>query len=173
MLQKYNVSRIIVVPSLLRSMIETAEPTLRDMVPLLRCWACSGEALPWSLMRLFFEQGCTNWTLMNLYGTTTEVAGDISCATFTHDDVLALDSSESREGTSHNSNSTVVAHIGKPILNSEILILDPVTLAVMGEEQLGEIFCTGASLAWGHYQQPDQGQPRGAAGSGGSAAGEW
>ena len=71
----HRVTRLIVVPSLLRVLLQAPRPLAEALLHLRLCTA-SGEALPWALARAFLRAGPVR--LLNLYGST-EVAGDVTC----------------------------------------------------------------------------------------------
>ena len=103
-LQEFDVSRLVLVPSLLRALLDMhgegeQRRTFGNVLPALRYLSCSGEALPWTLLHDFFAEptttktnitttapttttATTQLTLLNLYGST-EIAGDVTCAVFT------------------------------------------------------------------------------------------
>jgi amino acid adenylation domain-containing protein len=132
-LAERHVTRIVLVPSLLRAMIE-AEPRLGAHLPHLRLWVSSGEALGRGLARRFRE-AVPYGILLNLYGSS-EAAAD--SAFHEVEDVDALDT----------------VPIGRPIDNTEIYILDrsrqPVPIGVPGELYVG-----GDGLARGYLNQPE------------------
>ena len=133
MLHANQVSRMTVVPSLLRTLLYLREP-LGVRVPSLRLCACSGEALPVGLARQFLEETPAG-TLLNLYGCS-EVAGD-SCYY------------EMKPGWDGPR-----VPIGRPIRNTTVHILDPpgaiVPIGVPGEIFLG---CKG--LARGYLSRTE------------------
>lgn len=133
MLSKQNVTRITLVPSLLR-MILALEVDLQDKLPKLQHWTTSGEALSSELVEAF-RQRLPHTLLLNLYGSS-EVAADV-----THSEVL-------RE------NGFTSVPIGKPITNIQIYLLDsdlqPVPLGATGELYVG-----GAGLSRGYHKRPD------------------
>ena len=75
-LAREHVTRIVLVPSLLRTLLDYA-PQLDARVPELRLWSCSGEVLPADLAKRF-RQGFGEATLLNIYGSS-EVAADVTC----------------------------------------------------------------------------------------------
>ncbi|MGE0492472.1 MAG: condensation domain-containing protein [Vulcanimicrobiota bacterium] len=77
-LRRQRVTRLLVVPSLLATLLESSLD-----LPALKLVVSSGEALPSSLARLFARR-LPQARLVNLYGST-EVAGDI---TWSHDSSL-------------------------------------------------------------------------------------
>lgn len=72
-LAREGVTRIVLVPSLLRMLLEQA-PQLQERVPKLKLWTCSGEVLPTDLVGRF-RAGFPEARLLNLYGSA-EVAAD-------------------------------------------------------------------------------------------------
>src|SRR3982074_878159 len=74
-LAEQRVTRIVLVPSLLRALLEHA-PNLGERVPELRLWTCSGEVLTWELARRF-RKGYPKAKLLNIYGSS-EVAADVT-----------------------------------------------------------------------------------------------
>ena len=129
----HNVTRIVVVPSLLRVLLDTYSD-LQQSVPLLRLWTASGETLSVELCRIFRERLPTS-KLLNLYGSS-EVAADVTwCDTTQLQEPLASIS------------------IGRPIANTQIYLLDTygefVPFGMPGEVHVG-----GTGLAHGYWQQP-------------------
>jgi amino acid adenylation domain-containing protein len=128
-----HVTRIVVVPSLLRALLETYDD-LGDRLPRLTLWVTSGEALSPELLRPFRKQ-LPHSRLLNLYGSS-EVAADVTC----------YDTAATR---SHSS-----VPIGRPIANTRVYILDrhgePVPVGVPGE-----LYVAGAGLARGYLNRPE------------------
>ena len=124
-----RVTRLVLVPSLLRVILETSEDLAQQLKSLRYC-VCSGETLTAELARSFRER-VPHAILLNLYGSS-EVAAD----------VLYYEVSN-KEGL-HN------IPIGKPIANTNVFILDsnfePVPLGV-----LGQIYVGGDGLARGYW----------------------
>ncbi|HEX6547667.1 MAG TPA: amino acid adenylation domain-containing protein [Candidatus Dormibacteraeota bacterium] len=131
-LRREEVTRIVLVPSLLRSLL-AAEPELGTGLPALRTWVTSGEALPGDLAARFLEAH-PEALLLNLYGSS-EVAAD---ATF-----YEVESARPEEPVP----------IGRPIANTRVYLLDrnlrPVPIGVRGE-----IFVAGDCLSAGYIHQP-------------------
>ena len=123
-----RVTRLVLVPSLLRVMLDTGEDLAQQLKALRYC-VCSGETLPPDLAKSFREQ-VPHATLLNLYGSS-EVAADV--LSYEVNDVEDLSP----------------IPIGKPIANTNVFILDgnfqPVPLGV-----LGEIYVGGEGLARGY-----------------------
>jgi non-ribosomal peptide synthetase component F len=74
-LARHGVTRMVLVPSLLRALLEHA-PDLGQRVPKLKLWSCSGEVLSADLARRFRE-ACPEAKLLNIYGSS-EVAADVT-----------------------------------------------------------------------------------------------
>lgn len=127
-----KVTRLVLVPSLLRVMLETG-PELRHMLGNLRYCVCSGETLPVELATMFREQ-LPSTTLINLYGSS-EVAADVTCCEV------------------HDTDELTNIPIGRPIANTDVYILDsnfqPVPVGVPGEICVG-----GEGLARGYLNRP-------------------
>jgi surfactin family lipopeptide synthetase C len=129
-----NVTRIVLVPSLLRILLKTYD-VLQLQLPKLKLWVSSGEALSSDLL-VEFRQSLLDSTLLNLYGSS-EVSADVTCYSISPQASL----------------STSVL-IGRPIANTQIYILDannrPVPIGV-----LGEIYISGDQLARGYLNRPE------------------
>ncbi|HEX8558420.1 MAG TPA: amino acid adenylation domain-containing protein [Pyrinomonadaceae bacterium] len=128
-IKELQVTTLHFVPSMLQAFLE--EPAVGDCRSLRRV-ICSGEALPASLQRRFFERlGCE---LHNLYGPT-EAAVDVTYWACRRDDARRT------------------VPIGRPIANIEVYLLDarlsPVPVGVPGELHIG-----GVGLARGYLRRP-------------------
>ena len=130
-LSKQKVTRLVLVPSLLRAILD-AFPDLDRRLPQLKYWICSGETLPIELCQQFREQ-MPQRVLINLYGSS-EVAADVTWYDATH--------------------CVEKVPIGRPIANTQIYLLDrnlqPVPIGVPGE-----IYVGGDGLAKGYLNRPD------------------
>ena len=132
LLVHHQITRIVLVPSLLRALFETFDD-LDTRLPYLTLWFVSGEALPTDLAERFHATlpGCA---LVNLYGSS-EVAAD---ATWYE---------------THPRESSPIVPIGRPIANMRAYVLDAhrelVPVGVPGELYLG-----GAGLAHGYLHRP-------------------
>ena len=133
-LAEWKVTRLVLVPSLLRDVLEV-DGDLQQRLASLRICVSSGEALSNTLCGLFRER-LPNAILLNLYGST-EVAADVTA--------YAIDGREPGLAT---------IPIGRPIANTQIYLLDShlqrVALGVPGE-----LFVAGAGLARGYLNRPD------------------
>ena len=132
-LATHGVTRIVLVPSLLRVLLENCGD-LRAKVPQLRIFISSGEALSLELSQRF-RRMLPDARLINLYGSS-EVAADVTCCDTT-EDVLPT-----------------YIPIGRPIANTQVYVLDaqrqPVPISVPGELYVG-----GAGVARGYLNRPE------------------
>jgi amino acid adenylation domain-containing protein len=133
LLAREQVTRIVLVPTLLRVLLEHA-PDLNTRLPMLKLWTVSGEYLPLDLAKKFRDV-LPEAVLLNLYGSS-EVAGD---ATFY--EVGELD-------------GLAAIPIGKPIANTRAYILDdfvqPVPIGVHGT-----LYVSGDCVSKGYWRRPD------------------
>lgn len=140
-LQKYEIERLVLVPTLLKSLLIYLW-LKRDssLLHRLKLWVCSGEILPVSLANEFFDYfGETGHLLCNFYGST-EITGDITYFVC-----------ENKEQIQNYIN----VPIGKPIFNTIIYILDSIKNPVkIG--MTGELFVAGANLAHGYVNGRDK-----------------
>jgi amino acid adenylation domain-containing protein len=132
-LAKHRVTRLVLVPSLLRALIDSHSSGDLSL-PELKYWIASGEPLPRALARELLKQ-IGKGTLLNLYGSSEDGA-DVTCHEV-----------ESADGASP-------LPIGRPIANTRIYILDsqgePVPVGVAGELYIG-----GAGVARGYLNRPE------------------
>ena len=131
-LGEFNVSRILLVPSLLRVILEHV-PMLDRRIPQLRTWLVGGEALTRVLAEEFAAR-LPFAELINFYGLTE---GDASAYTI-------------RSGIP----PAHTVPIGKPIRNTRVYILDPF-LQPVPPGAPGEICIAGAGLAQGYLNRPE------------------
>jgi len=126
-----KVTRLVLVPSLLRVMLEL-NGNLAQQLGHLRFCVCSGETLPVELAAMFQEQ-LPRTLLINLYGSS-EVAADVLCYEAGPTDALTT------------------IPLGRPIANTSVYVIDanfqPVPLGVLGEICIG-----GEGLARGYFKQ--------------------
>lgn len=133
-LAQHQVTRLVLVPSLLRVLLDL-DPDLQQRLPTLKLWVSSGEALPFDLLQMFRER-LPDSTLLNLYGSS-EVAADVTSYRVNPQDAV-----------------TPPVLIGRAIANTQLHVLDqglrPVPLGVPGE-----LYVAGAGVARGYLHHPD------------------
>lgn len=132
-LSRNEVTRITVVPSLLR-MILDLDIDLQAQLSKLKYWTTSGEALSGELLEAFSKR-LPNAVLLNLYGSS-EVAADVTW--------WQMD----------QQHDSATVPIGKPIANTKIYLLNS-DLQQVPVGAAGELYVEGASLARGYHQRPD------------------
>jgi amino acid adenylation domain-containing protein len=134
MLAVHRVTRIILVPSLLRALLDTYGD-LQARLPHLKLWFAGGEALSSDLWQRF-QQCLPHSRLINLYGAS-EASDDTTCY-----------------DTSLISHQLSCVPIGRPVANTQVYVLDqhmqPVPLGVPGELYVG-----GAGLTRGYLNSPE------------------
>ena len=133
-LERHQVTRLVLVPSLLRVLLNAHED-LRLRLPRLKTWVSSGEALTPELCQRF-RKLMPGSLLLNLYGSS-EVAADATVF-----DVRGLEAAPR------------CVPIGVPISNMKAYVLDD------GMRQVpngipGEIYVGGEGLARGYLNRPD------------------
>jgi acyl-coenzyme A synthetase/AMP-(fatty) acid ligase/acyl carrier protein len=129
-LRRHKVTRLLAVPSLLRSLLDSGREIGLEL-PHLKLWFASGEPLPRDLADRF-AAFVPDGTLVNLYGSS-EVAGDVTVGWVT-------------PGSSS-------VDIGHPIANTQIHILDD-ELEPVPRGVPGRIYAAGANLARGYLRRP-------------------
>ncbi|MFT3769045.1 MAG: amino acid adenylation domain-containing protein [Minicystis sp.] len=131
-LRDARVSRLVVVPSLLRALLDVA-PDLGARLPDLAIVVTSGEALPPDLAARF-HRAMPGRTLLNIYGST-EVSADATWAEVPDDPGAGVT-------------------IGVPIANTRAHVLDaaghPAPFGVPGELAIG-----GDAVTLGYLDRPD------------------
>ncbi|TMC15872.1 MAG: amino acid adenylation domain-containing protein, partial [Chloroflexi bacterium] len=133
LLERHAVTRIVLVPSLLRVLLDD-EQDLQTQFRRLTYWVSSGEPLALDLAQRF-AQSLPAKTLINLYGSS-EVTADVTCY-----EVESLDQESS-------------VPIGRPIANTEVYLLDSAfQLVPIGVP--GEVYIGGANLTRGYWQRAD------------------
>ncbi|QLH48433.1 MAG: amino acid adenylation domain-containing protein [Candidatus Accumulibacter cognatus] len=139
LLAEYRVTRMMLVPSLLRMLLDAHEVSnapnqLAARLPLLREWCIGGEPLSTELARRF-ARALPGRLLLNLYGLSEAF------------DACFFDAGQLAD------RDTLVP-IGRPLANVQAYILDahrqPVPVGVIGELYVG-----GAGLARGYLGSPE------------------
>jgi amino acid adenylation domain-containing protein len=131
-LETNKVTRLVLVPSLLRVMLELGEDLAQQLGNLRFC-VCSGETLPVELATSFRKK-LPQTLLINLYGSS-EVAADVLC--------YEVDETEGLAGIP----------LGRPIANTSVYILDS-NFQPAPVDVPGEICISGEGLARGYLNQP-------------------
>ncbi|XP_063703822.1 beta-alanyl-bioamine nonribosomal peptide synthetase ebony [Culicoides brevitarsis] len=139
-LEKYKIERLVLVPTLLRSLLLYL-PLQNDknLLKSLKIWVCSGEPLSLALAKEFydfFEQG--QHILCNFYGST-EVMGDVT--------YFVCESKKQLEALEK-------VPIGYPVDNTVIYLLDG-DFRPVKSETVGELFVAGMNLAQGYVNGRD------------------
>ncbi|HYP26492.1 MAG TPA: amino acid adenylation domain-containing protein [Blastocatellia bacterium] len=132
-LSENGITRLVVVPSLLRVILDS-RADLQGALPRLKYLVTSGEALPAELLQRFRQQ-MPESLLLNLYGMS-EASADSTC----------YDSSKGEP--------VATVPIGRPIFNTRAYLLntyfEPVPVGVPGDLYVG-----GVGLARGYLNRPD------------------
>jgi amino acid adenylation domain-containing protein len=133
LLSRHKVTRIVLVPSLLRFLLDGI-PDLTARLPDLKLWTASGEVLPLDLARQF-RAALPSARLLNLYGSS-EVTADVTC--------------HEVEGTE----GLASVPIGRPISNVQVFILDE-RKNLVAPLVAGEIHVAGTCLARGYWKNKE------------------
>ena len=132
-LAENSVTRAVVVPSLLRVILDS-RADLQGVLWGLKYCVTSGEALPVELLERFRQQ-MPGSLLLNLYG-------------------MSEASADSTYYDSSNGGSIAGVPIGRPIFNTQVYLLngylEPVPVGVPGDLYIG-----GIGLARGYHNRPD------------------
>lgn len=135
MLASRGITRLVLVPSLLAALIETAGHT-GTLLPHLRYITASGERLPSELARRVPELA-PDAVLLNLYGSTEMAADATYCVV--GPEALTRD----------------IVSIGKPLGRMRVHVVDEEMRPVgIGEE--GELCVSGPGVARGYHDKPTQ-----------------
>ena len=133
-----QISRITLVPSLLRALIQVKRNKELDISSLQYIF-CSGEDLSYQLADEFYTT-FRKVVLVNIYGST-EVSADVTCYQLP----------ENRDTRGYRSERTP---IGKPIFNTKIIIVDKDNrLVPVGVP--GEILVFGDAVTSGYLNDPE------------------
>lgn len=133
LLRDHSVTRIVLVPSLLRFLLSNYVD-LAERLPCLRFWSVSGEALVGDLIELF-RRVVPEGRLLNIYGSS-EVSADV---TFFE--------------VSAGRGFTMGVPIGRPYTNVEIQLLNE-QFEPTSPGMAGEIYVGGVPLARGYLRRP-------------------
>ncbi|XP_031828206.1 nonribosomal peptide synthetase ebony [Nomia melanderi] len=139
-LDKHQIQRLVLVPSLLHSMLmyfslREKENVLRS----LKLWVCSGETLPVTLADQFFATfGDGDKILANFYGST-EIMGDVT--------YHLMDSRNQLQ-------SAEKIPIGKPLDNCAVYIVNK-EMRLVPQGEVGELIVAGRNLAAGYLRDND------------------
>jgi amino acid adenylation domain-containing protein len=139
LLKDNSISRLVLVPALLQTLLDEPSPLLASDLKSLRLCVVSGEALPLTTSLAFQKTLLNNTVLLNLYGST-EIGADATC--FELNKEMRLEQWACR------------VSIGKPISNMQIYILD-MSLNRVPVGLIGEIYVGGEGLARGYFNRPD------------------
>lgn len=140
-LQKYEIERLVLVPTLLKSiLIYLSFKRGANLLSKLKLWICSGETLQAALAMEFYDYFPEkDYFLCNFYGST-EIMADVTFFVC--------------EGKEQFRNDRIVP-IGHPIFNTNIYILDsekkPIEIGA-----IGELFVSGSNLAHGYVNDRDK-----------------
>ncbi|KAJ8918616.1 hypothetical protein NQ315_013122, partial [Exocentrus adspersus] len=139
LLEEHKIERLVLVPSLLKSLLMFLEIQRNKMaLRHLRVWVCSGETLPVPLAEEFFRYFPENQHLLcNFYGST-EIMGDV-----TFHVVSNLQQLKHQDKVP----------IGLPVDNTIVYLLDTNFRPVKSGE-VGELFVSGLNLAAGYVAVP-------------------
>ncbi|MGJ5676054.1 MAG: non-ribosomal peptide synthetase [Nostochopsis sp.] len=133
-LEYHKVTRIILVPSLLRLILDNYSHLIKKLLQL-KFWITSGEALSIKLVQTFREL-MPSAKLINLYGSS-----EVSANATYYDTSLLQDQANS-------------VPIGRPIHNTQVYVLNhdlqPTPVGVVGELYIG-----GDGLARGYLDRPE------------------
>lgn len=139
LLARHHVSRLVMVPSLLHTLIESFED-IHGRLPKLKTVMCGGEEISPQLARLFFHR-LPNTALVNIYGAS-EVASDVTSYNVTELKNLLLDFEEIR-----------TIPIGKAIRNCSVKVLDRnLNLCPIGVE--GILYAGGEPATNSYFGRP-------------------
>ncbi len=138
-LAQHRVSQIILVPSLLRLLLDNYSHLVKKLTHL-KFWITSGETLSFKLVQTF-RQLMPSAKLINLYGSS-----EVSANATYYDTSFLLEQAYS-------------VPIGRPIDNTQVYVLNrnlqPTPIGVVGE-----LYLAGDGLAKGYLHRPDLTQER-------------
>lgn len=136
LLSRYRVSRLVLLPSLLKNLLNTTL-NLAERLPSLWQWTLSGEAVPIDLAA-DFRIRLPHASLLNLYGST-EVAADVTYWQLSPSTPLP---------------PTQTLPIGTAIDQVQLYALDAEQKPLAAGQE-GELYVGGAALAQGYLHRPE------------------
>lgn len=153
---EYKVSRIILVPSLLASILNTLQLILNNnnnngekqwaasqLLESVELWICSGETLTMELATEFFQLIPFGAELCNFYGCT-EIMADVCCVRLTNPML---------NGLIQTKGSSQAIPIGLDVVNNTIIYIgNPVTNLPLAIGEIGEICVTGENVTAGYLK---------------------
>ncbi|XP_012526136.1 tyrocidine synthase 1 [Monomorium pharaonis] len=140
LLEKHQIQRLVLVPSLLRSLLMYLGLQDNDNVlDRLKLWICSGETLSVALADQFFATFDNKGKILaNFYGST-EVMGDVTYCLLTKRAQLQ---------------EMEKVPIGKPIDNCIIYLVNK-DMQLVSQGETGELIVAGRNLAAGYIREQD------------------
>ena len=137
LLEEHHVTRLVMVPSLLHSMLFYLSISGgSSRLPLLTLWVCNSEALVPSLVEKFFYTFPHNKRICNFYGST-ETMADVTYEILTSADDV---------GDKSHDNSL---SIGCPMNNSSVYVVNE-SMEVVPVGEVGELCISGLNIADGY-----------------------
>ncbi|KAI4484951.1 hypothetical protein M0802_012924 [Mischocyttarus mexicanus] len=135
-LEKHEIRRLVLVPSLLRSMLMYLKLQNKNVLSTLKLWICSGETLSVSLATEFFVTFHNdNRMLANFYGST-EIMGDVTYHIMqSRNDLQLLEK----------------VPIGKPLDNCIVYLVNE-NMRLVPQGEIGELLVAGRNLAAGYLR---------------------
>lgn len=135
-----KITRWVVVPSLLRALLDRLQGECRSLEHL-KYWTCSGEALDGDVPEDFYKVfPASSHRLLNIYGSS-EVTADVTCY-----DTVEYIKKDKRTGGK--------VAIGRPISNCQVYILDK-RGKVVPQGVGGEIYIGGVQVAAGYLNSDE------------------
>jgi amino acid adenylation domain-containing protein len=132
-LARYDISRLVLVPSLLSTLLDS-HSDLQQRLPRLKLWVTSGEALSFHTWQRF-QKLMPESILLNLYGSS-EVSADVTWYE-----------------TRRLNRASLSIPIGCPLANSRTYVLDA-HLQLVPVGLPGELYAGGVGLARGYHNRP-------------------
>jgi putative pyridoxal-dependent aspartate 1-decarboxylase len=128
-LHQYRIVRLLLVPSLLRSLLEQGDNELQKLASV-KYWFCSGEALPARLVKLFCERLPEGY-LVNIYGSS-EVSADVTAYQVERQDIVNILNYFSPEHKP--SNYFISGHLPPESITTPFVTLDELKQAFKSKE---------------------------------------